>query len=796
MSLSSYQPAHQLSDDVLLVIFDQLDDQDLLRCEAVCRQWRNVLLSGTPWRRLYHRQIVSSQQWRNILPIFGVDVEELETVHYRSFCRAIVQELKQVYRNWQTGIFKKTCAITSLKNISLVTIWDDRIALYRHNAWNETVQMTFVHRTSLELISFVKLTSPSFAVTNAKIIVAWGRKIMNILDTNGRLISHVPGLDEYERLTWVLVSCCISGDQVAVFSQTCGQEKLSLWDVSIPTKATGLKSQKSVLGLPFMCESSMKMDDKFIVVLAFQYKTSNFCFFSKKTLALHWQKTVKDEMKHNFAYGKGLLLLYVSKQNVNCEEYGLIQVYDVTSKTCFHEVRITAKYDYDKLEHRVGFNSKFMVVFENPRHHRLRNKMNIYDLEAMKNPKSSADDLLVHSVAVDFNDDKFAVTETEIFIQGREEIRILDFSSFNVFQNEANFVTLSLPWRSVWRSKGVDEEPLEPLYHMEVYREVLKYFEELSNNCQIAIEERLVVDPDIASFALGDEFISYRQLTDLDIYDEEVSEESQKITNKSIQISRNTHGSVMCMRIQLIDVTTGDIINKMKLNIDAIGFHYGGNLLVFVCKIGEDEHLLSVWRLNKSLNFSHIKNVSIGEYIPRVCDESLQIDEHFIVVHVPNEHTVMTFNFISLKTFQVERSLTCYYETSYYDGGYLFLMNSDFLVRILDVASGTFLHDILMEPSSFDYVITRSYSNYVVIATIKNNWCGPSKLHVYDLKCLKENNVVPTHLLLTTIDLECKVKRMTMNETRIVCLSSDVMYVIDLKPIDRLRYPEFCLSSP
>ena len=37
-----------------------------------------------------------------------------------------------------------------------------------------------------------------------------------------------------------------------------------------------------------------------------------------------------------------------------------------------------------------------------------------------------------------------------------------------------------------------------------------------------------------------------------------------------------------------------------------------------------------------------------------------------------------------------------------------------------------------------------------------------SKLYVYDLKCLKETNAVPTHLLLTTIDLECKIKAMMM----------------------------------
>ena len=122
----------------------------------------------------------------------------------------------------------------------------------------------------------------------------------------------------------------------------------------------------------------------------------------------------------------------------------------------------------------------------------------------------------------------------------------------------------------------------------------------------------------------------------------------------------------------------------------------------------------------------------------------------------------------------------------------MFRINSDCLVRILDVASVTFLHDIRIHPSSFDRIISRVNSNYVVIATIKNGCDEHSTLYVYAMKCLKETDVVPTHLLLTTIDPKWKVKRMTMNETRIVCLSHRYIDVIDLKPIDRLRCPESC----
>jgi F-box-like len=107
MSVVTYNSVNQLPDDVLLVIFDQLDDQDFLRCELVCRQWRHVLLSGRPWKTLFRRKIVSSLPWRHVLQNFEVRVDELETVRYRGLCRAIMQQLSETYRNWCTGNFEE-----------------------------------------------------------------------------------------------------------------------------------------------------------------------------------------------------------------------------------------------------------------------------------------------------------------------------------------------------------------------------------------------------------------------------------------------------------------------------------------------------------------------------------------------------------------------------------------------------------------------------------------------------------------------------------------------------------------
>ena len=368
------------------------------------------------------------------------------------------------------------------------------------------------------------------------------------------------------------------------------------------------------------------------------------------------------------------------------------------------------------------------------------------------------------------------VSETEVFIIGHKEIHRFDFGSFECFRNEAKSVTLSLPWRSVWRSKGVDEEPLEPLHHVSVYKEVLEYFQQLGMNCQTAIKCFAVCDLNSATFTLGDNFIAFkvRGNPEIIIYDYNKDRRSHEINYKTVQISITTHLSVMGKTIQLIDSATGNVIKEAKLERDVLIWHFNCNLLVCVCQIMEHKHLLSIWRVENSSNLNHMKDVTVDDY-----HGSPHVDEQFIVFRAAG---TMTYNFISTKTFLLERSLSFRVKNSAYHKGYLFLQNKN-LVRILDVTSGTFLRDIRVNPSD-NKKIFRVNSNYVVLATLDS-----TELFVYDLKCLKETDTVPTHLLLTTIDLRYNVKEMRMNDAQIFCLCWDKMCAVDLKPIDCLRCP-------
>jgi hypothetical protein len=77
------------------------------------------------------------------------------------------------------------------------------------------------------------------------------------------------------------------------------------------------------------------LDHQFIAISTCYNESRGINFFSKKLLDLHWQKTFEKNVIDDFAYGNGLLLLLVSKEESQSGETGSIQVYDVTSKTYF-----------------------------------------------------------------------------------------------------------------------------------------------------------------------------------------------------------------------------------------------------------------------------------------------------------------------------------------------------------------------------------------------------------------------------------------------------------------------------
>jgi hypothetical protein len=143
------------------------------------------------------------------------------------------------------------------------------------------------------------------------------------------------------------------------------------------------------------------------------------------------------------------------------------------------------------------------------------------------------------------------------------QIHRLNFSPLSGLSgNAAKSVTLSLPWRSVWRSKGVDEEPLEPARHMEVYMKVLKYFQQLDMNCKTAVE----------SYPVGD--LILKKLTDdddyLDICIENVNRRYHQFNFNTAHSSKTAHATVIGKTFQLIENATGRVIKEIALTRNTI----------------------------------------------------------------------------------------------------------------------------------------------------------------------------------------------------------------------------------
>jgi F-box-like len=124
MSISKISQSNELVADVLHVIFQHLEGEDLVNCEAVCRQWRDILLAGTPWRRLFHRNKEKLPLWRKTQKKLVSNKLTLRTEQYRDVCRKILL----VHQNWRMGHFTKLTCPSAPNSAFNLTMNDDYVA--------------------------------------------------------------------------------------------------------------------------------------------------------------------------------------------------------------------------------------------------------------------------------------------------------------------------------------------------------------------------------------------------------------------------------------------------------------------------------------------------------------------------------------------------------------------------------------------------------------------------------------------------------------------------------------------
>ena len=338
MSISSIGQSNVLGEDVLQIIFQHLDAEDLLKCEAVCRQWRDILLAGTPWRRLYHRNIVRLPQWRDVQKELELDQKTLPTEQYRDICKGILRRLLD--RNWRSGHFTKltypvdsdrTNNDFSCSQWSRISISNDYVSWALSPFRNGQCQppCVFLDTESKEIIEF---PIPTDRWKLNEMLVFWRDRragILEIVDPKNRWVVNVwEGIDEEDKTrkrhfnfafgSKLLVTYC------NLFNSDSG--RMRIWKIGNPP----------VLLHDHLCkyDDLVKVDERFIVFSNSRtlYFISTETFEELRTVSLRHY-----DWHCDWHYDRGLLFQFFEKWQDKKEMY-IIRILDVASGTFFNDL--------------------------------------------------------------------------------------------------------------------------------------------------------------------------------------------------------------------------------------------------------------------------------------------------------------------------------------------------------------------------------------------------------------------------------------------------------------------------
>ena len=189
------------------------------------------------------------------------------------------------------------------------------------------------------------------------------------------------------------------------------------------------------------------------------------------------------------------------------------------------------------------------------------------------------------------------------------------------------------------------------------------------------------------------------------------------------------------------DTSTGKLVKRFELNESPSRFDaFCPTAKLWTVLTGFERVLqLDLLRVDNASNVALLKTVEVAH----PDHYKFQVDEQFIlhqqqkktnaIANYP-EREITTCHFISTRIVHnsgLERSLSVMYRIfrSKYERGLMFFIYRDGLIRILDVASGTYLHDIPRGIIGYIDAI-KVNSNYVVIIDRSN-------LYVYSLLALR-----------------------------------------------------------
>jgi hypothetical protein len=223
---------------------------------------------------------------------------------------------------------------------------------------------------------------------------------------------------------------------------------------------------------------------------------------------------------------------------------------------------------------------------------------------------------------------------------------------------------------------------------------------------------------------------------------------------------------------------------RSEENFDFRQISIGSELLVCYSAYAGNRDRIKIWKV-------HFPDFSMGNPSTSLHDRSfedrqlriLKVDEQFIVGETENlELLALTLHFISSETLEGIRSLSVKSYRCPYDRGLLFQYRGNGIIRMMDVASGTFFNNVLLpfrkEDKKFVELISTwasTNSDLVVIGWkySKRITSMLSHLSVYDLEAVKKRNSDPNSHLLYTLQFQIDIENFVMDETRIAFTGKD-----------------------
>ena len=330
------------------MIFQQLEGEDLLNCEAVCRPWRDNLLTETPWRRLFHRQAARSPLWRYVQKKL-VSNQTVRTEQYRGTARYlgtadiprdICRNSLQVNRNWRTGNFSKSTYPMN-RNTFHISMSDDNVVWYFNRIENEErregcafLDTEVMEITEIEMSLFLGLSSQ-----NGKIF-SWASNVVELRDPKNNWSINM--LNEEEDGFRVRQISFGSKVLVCKCTSSANQERIRIWKMENPPTLIQdriFEARKLI---------TYKVDEQFIVamenpltcvarydeVVARYCKTATFYFISTETLQ---EVRILTVMNCQWKYDQGLWFQF--------RDNGTIRILDVASGTHFNDVHLPFRKD-------------------------------------------------------------------------------------------------------------------------------------------------------------------------------------------------------------------------------------------------------------------------------------------------------------------------------------------------------------------------------------------------------------------------------------------------------------------